>query len=235
MLDDDGNEKLTGSQDCYEEERKEMASHLPGFIVSYPAQNVICELEQEEPERESTSEENQSEEVERTKTALRNLVEDVITMVIEKSGQREYPPEKYETICNRSFRKLWAETKSTALNMSPDTIRWQGKLIYKNLLKGCSKAENILLVLQAGTAIMEKNVLDLMENRLLPRWKKINSFKKAFGEALGNLGEKLRATFTCGCIELQPHEKPEAEEAFRSGAEEAHLNAAGLQPSRTGV
>ncbi|XP_032401711.1 uncharacterized protein LOC116708056 [Xiphophorus hellerii] len=194
VLDDDGNEEFTGSHVCYEEEREEMNSHLPGFT----AQHFICEgmipgeLDQHEPETETTSEseeDQESEDVERTKTALRSLVRDVITMIIDKSGQVDYPPEEHKAICKRLFDKLWAETQHTDQNMSPDTIRRQGKPIFEDLLKGCSKPEMILLLLQAGTPILERNVLTTMKNRLQPRWKMISAIKNAFIEAVENLRE----------------------------------------------
>uniref|UniRef100_A0A3B5RFG0 DUF4371 domain-containing protein n=1 Tax=Xiphophorus maculatus TaxID=8083 RepID=A0A3B5RFG0_XIPMA len=66
-------------------------------------------------------------------------------MIIDKSGQRDYPREEYKAICDRLFEKLWAETKPTVLNMSADTITRQGKAIFKDLLKGCTPLFSLAL------------------------------------------------------------------------------------------
>lgn len=100
------------------------------------------------------------------KTAVRSLVRDMMKMIIDKSGQRVYPPEEYKAICDRLLEKLWAETKPRVLNISPDTITCQGKAIFKDLLKECSKPENILLLLQAGTLILERSVLTTMSQNV---------------------------------------------------------------------
>ncbi|XP_032426574.1 NACHT, LRR and PYD domains-containing protein 4E-like [Xiphophorus hellerii] len=56
--------------------------------------------------------------------------------------------------------KLWAETETRVLKMSPETIILQGNTIFKDLMKECKKVENILLLLEAGTPILERNVLE---------------------------------------------------------------------------
>lgn len=191
VLDYEGNEGITESQVCSGEEQ-----------VSHPVPNLkpsseICdgmisaELQQEKPELESISEPKdvESEEIKMRKKAMRSLVRDVIQRLIYKSGQRYYPEEVYNDICDRLSEKLWSETRPRVFNMSPDKIRRQGQAIFKNLLKECKKAENILLLLEAGAPIMERNILTTMENQVQPRWKTFSSIKKAFKEAVQNLRE----------------------------------------------
>lgn len=90
---------------------------------------------------------------------MRSLVSDLIQIIIEKSGQSCHPPENFSAIIDRLFEKLWIETELRVLRMSPETIARQGKAIFKDLLKECNKAENILLLLESEKPIFEKNII----------------------------------------------------------------------------
>lgn len=149
------------------------------------------QVQELEPEAISEPEENQSEteEVSIRKMAMRSLVSDLIQRIIEKSGRSGYPPEKRNTIVDCLFEKLWIETEAKVLSMSPERITRQGKAIFKDLIRECSKAENILLLLESQKPIFEKNILSTIRNRLQTRWNSLSLIKEAFKEATENLRE----------------------------------------------
>lgn len=148
--------------------------------------------EREEEEAEPTEiTKATTEEIQLRKRAMISLVIDLIQRIIEKSGQLCYPTEKFKAIVNRLFEKLWIETEPRVLRMSPERIERQGKPIFKDLMRECNKAENILLLLESEKPIFEKNILSTIGNHLQPRWNTLNLIREAFKEATENLRKRF--------------------------------------------
>ncbi|XP_054916405.1 magnetosome-associated protein MamJ-like [Poeciliopsis prolifica] len=153
-----------------EEEQEDQGSDPPGLAVLQSETESIKEMEEDHEEM---------------KAAVRSLVGDVIQRMVDMSVQRSNTAEYYSDVCERLTEKLWAENKAKVLKMRPDQIRRRAKNIVQDLMKECSKVDNILFLLEAGTPIMESNVLMILETRLEPRWKTFSAMKKVILNMFG--------------------------------------------------